>query len=594
MDQVEEVKAKIDIVALISEYLPLKKSGRNFKALCPFHSEKTPSFMVSPELQIFKCFGCGVAGDAIKFLQLYEKMDFWEAVEFLASRVGIKLVRRRLSRNEQLKKRLYQINHLAAEFYHFLLTKHQLGKPVLDYLQQRGIKPATIEKFQLGFSPPKPEAVVEFLTKKGYSVAEILQTGLIIPTRGNSYWDRFRRRLVFPLYDHRGNLVGFSGRVVPSISPPEAPKYINTPETVIYHKGQALYGLWLTRQDIRQKNEVVIVEGEFDLISPYQAGVTNIVAIKGTAFTEEQAKLIRRFTENAIFALDADSAGIEAMKRSIQIAEAIGLNLKVALLPQGFKDPDELAQKDPKLLKETLAKAVLVWDFIIDAALKKFSATDPLGKKKIITETLPFLVKVENEVVRNHYLQKLAQALQVDLEAVLVELEKIKTKQTPSPSFLTQSLDQQQDRRYLLERYLLSLIFSHHQWQWLKDRSWQKWLIISKFKRIVKIVRKILKKKKKTTVKEIFSSLPEELKSGFEEIYLVSEKGAPVNDIEKEIKKALARLEIVELRRQLSLLVEKIARLEKERKTKELVRWEKEFVRLSQQLAELELDFSNN
>jgi len=594
MDQIEEIKAKTDIVALISEYLPLKKSGRNFKALCPFHSEKTPSFMVSPELQIFKCFGCGVAGDAIKFLQLYEKMDFWEAVEFLANRVGIKLVRRQPSRSEQLKKRLYQINHLAAEFYHFLLTRHQLGQPVLAYLKQRGIKSATIEKFQLGFSPSKPEAVVEFLTKKGYSVSEILQTGLIIPTRRGNYWDRFRSRLIFPLYDHRGNLVGFSGRVVPGISPPEAPKYINSPETVIYHKGQTLYGLWLTRQDIRQKNEVIIVEGEFDLISPYQAGVTNIVAIKGTAFTEDQVKLIHRFAENAVFSLDADSAGIEAVKKSVQIAESIGLNLKVAILPQGFKDPDELAKKDPKLLKKTLAKAVLVWDFIMETSLKKFSVSDPLGKKRIIAETLPFLAKIENEVVKNHYLQKLAQALQVDLESILIELEKIKTEQTTPSPFSNQAINQQRDRRYLLEKYLLFLIFSHHQWQWLKDKSWQSWLVVPRFKRIVEMVGKILKKKRKPTAKEIFSSLPEELKSGFEEIYLVPEKETMTDDVDEEIRKALVQLEIMELRRQLSLSAEKITRLEKEGKTRELTHWEKKFVQLSQRLTELEADLGTS
>ena len=592
MNQIEEIKARIDIVDLISQYLPLKRAGRNFKTLCPFHQEKTPSFIVSPELQIFKCFGCGVAGDAIKFLQLYEKMDFWEAVEFLAKRVGIKLTRRRMSQNEQLKRRLYQINHLAAEFYHFLLTKHQLGKPVLDYLKKRGIQSAAIKKFQLGFSPPQPEVVIKFLIKKGYSISEMLQTGLIIPTKRGNYWDRFRTRLVFSLYDHRGNLVGFSGRVVPGISPPEVAKYINTPETMIYHKGENLYGFWLTRQEIRQKNEAIVVEGEFDLISPYQAGITNIVAIKGTAFTEGQAKLIRRFAENVIFALDADLAGIEAIKKSVQIAERIDLNLKVAVLPKGFKDPDEVAQKRPELLRKSLTKAVLVWDFLITASLKKFSPSDPLGKKKILSETLPFLVKIDNEVVKNHYLQQLARALKVDLEAILVELEKIKSAPIAKTTLSSPPINQEEDRRYLLEKYLLSLIFTHHQWRWVKDKSWQSRIVTPRFRRLVRISSNWLKNQKKPKIQNLFANLPEELKPTLEEVYLFSERVNIIN-LDREIRKVVSQLEIIELRNKLSFLEEKIGQLEKRGKTRVLTRYEKEFVRLSQRLAELELDLNN-
>jgi len=349
MDQIEEVKKRTDIVDLISEYIALKKAGRNFKARCPFHEEKTPSFIVSPELQIFKCFGCGAGGDAIKFLQLYEKMEFWEAVEALAQRAGVKLIRRRVSRNEQAKRRLYEINSLVTEFYHFLLTKHEVGRTALGYLVRRGIKPESIETFKLGFSPKKAETITSFLKKKGYAVPEILQAGVAVSTRRGSLLDRFRGRLIFPLYNHRGNVVGFSGRLIPGIPLPEEAKYINTSETMIYHKGENLYGLWLTKREIQKKKKAIVVEGEFDLISSYQAGVTNIVALKGTAFTEDQARLINRFAETAILALDADLAGDEAVKRSAQVADSVGLDVRVTLLPEGFKNPDEVAKKEPKI-----------------------------------------------------------------------------------------------------------------------------------------------------------------------------------------------------------------------------------------------------
>ena len=587
MDQIEEIKAKTDIVSLLSEYLPLKKAGRNFRCLCPFHNEKTPSFMVSPELQIFKCFGCGASGDAIKFLQLYERMDFWEAVEFLAKRAGIKLVRRRLGKDEQIKKRLYEINHLTAEFYHFLLIKHEIGKRALNYLVKRGIKKEIIEQFRLGFSPLEPESVAKFLLKKGYSVAEILQTGLIVPTRRGQYWDRFRSRLVFPLYNHRGNIIGFSGRTIPGISPVEAAKYINTPETIIYHKRQTLYGLWLTKQDIRKKNEAVVVEGEFDLISSYQAGVKNVVAIKGTAFTEEQAKLIRRFAEKAILTLDADFAGNEAAKRSIQVADSIGLDIKIASLPVGFKDPDELAQKDAILLKKTLDRAVLVWDFIIDNSLKKYSATTALGKKKILVEVLPFLAKIDNEVVKNHYLQKLASDLGANLEAVLIELEKLKNKSVKLPSFQDSLPEKEQGRRYLLEKYLLALIFTHHQWKYLSDASWHNWIITPPFKRVVKLGKKFLNRKKTLNVNKFLAFLPEELKTGFADVYLFLEKTS-IKDIDGELERSIKSLETMELRRRLTELAGKIAQKEKEKRGRQLKRAEKEFIRLSQRLTELE------
>ncbi len=586
MDQVEEIKTRIDIVALISEYLPLKKAGRNFNTLCPFHSEKTPSFIISPELQIFKCFGCGESGDAIKFLQLYEKMDFWEALEFLARRTGIKLIRRRLSGDEKFKKRLYEINHLATEFYHFLLVEHEIGKKALDYVLKRGFKKETIEKFQLGFSPAKPDAVTDFLTKKGYSTPEISQAGLIFPARNGGYWDRFRQRLIFPLHDHRGNIIGFSGRVIPGISPSKIAKYINTPETKLYHKGRSLYGFWLNRDQIREKKEIVVVEGETDVISSYQAGVKNVVAIKGTAFTNDQAKLIRRFAETAILALDADAAGGEAIKRSAQVAETVGLDVKIGVLPKGFHDLDELAQRAPKTLKKLIAKPVAVWDFVVDLAFVKKDLRDPGAKKRVLIEALPFLVEIENEVVKNHYFQKLARRLGVDLEAILIEVEKIKSKSdsTRGQEYLDITKTSQ-TRRYLLERYLLTLIFSQQKWKWFKDKSWFDLIANPLFKRIISLAHKSLGKKRKLAVRDFFTGLPGELRAGFERIYLDSQQERKE---EEDIDKVILSLKEENLRQRLSELALEISCSEKEGKPKRLNKLEREFVNIGRQIVNLQ------
>lgn len=583
MDQIEEIKAKNDIVNLIGSYLPLKKTGRNFKTTCPFHKEKTPSFVVSPELQIFKCFGCGESGDIIKFLQLYEKMDFWEAVELLARRGGIKLVSRRLSKDDQIKKRIYQANHLAAEFYHFLLTKHDLGKKALNYVLGRGIKKKSVEDFQLGFSPAQPEAVVNFLIKKGFSKPEIMETGIAFVNQKENYWDRFQQRLVFPLLDHRANVVGFSGRAIPGISSSKMAKYINTPETKTYHKSQNLYGLWLAKEEISKKKEAIVVEGEFDVISAFQAGVKNAVAIKGTAFTEGQAKLIRRFAETAILALDQDIAGSEAIKKSSQVAELVGLDVKIALLPKGIQDLDQLIQKKPDLVKKTLASLVSVWDFVIDFSFSKHSLGDPIGKRKILAESLPFLIEIENEVVKNHFFQKLARKLKVSLESVLIEAEKTKDRKTGFGREKALDSAPSQTRRYLLEKQLLTAIFSQEKWSHFKNKTWFKLISFSLFKQIIDLAGEDLKKKKKFSVKDFFNNLPEELKAGFKELYLVWGEG-----LEEDIGKIILSLKEEDLRRQLSEIGLKVSRLEKEKKIKQLIKSEKDFVKISRQLTDLQ------
>ncbi len=588
MTQIENLKAKIDIVDLIADYLPLKKAGRNFKANCPFHQEKTPSFVVSPELQIFKCFGCGESGDAIKFLQTYERLDFWEAAEELAKRAGIKLTRkgRGMGKEEALKRQLYSLNNSARDLYHFLLTKHALGKKALDYALSRGLAPATLEKFKIGFSPLDPGASGRFLMKKrGFGAEELKKSGLVFQSQYGSgsssgLMDRFHGRLIFPLLDHRGNVVSFAGRLIPGLLPNEDKrgKYINGPETIIYHKSHNLYGLWLTKNEIKKNDTAVLVEGELDMISSWQAGVKNVVASKGTALTIDQIKLIGRFATKLKLALDADIAGNQAVFKGLVLAEKEGLELSVATLPKGFGDPDDLARKDPKGLKKMIKKAIPVWDFVIRSSVEKYGTADPIAKKKVLAETLPLLAKIENEVVKQDYYKRLAQALGADLDSVLIEASKLK----PSPAGQSRGPSEkkeEKDRESLLEEYLLALILLEGKPEKLLDLKFNRFAL----KRVWEELGKFLKKKKSFQLVKFLHFLPEELKPQLEMAFL-KYGDKKIDDVEKEIDKAKQALEKIRLEKRLKKLSERIAREESRRKSKTVDRLREKFTRLQQKL----------
>lgn len=456
-DQVEEVKQKVDIISIIGERIELKKAGRNFKALCPFHGEKTPSFMVSPELQIYKCFGCGAAGDAISFLEQYEGMDFNEALNYLAERVGVKLQPRNFEVGGE-KKKLYDINALAAKFYQYVLLNHPSAKVALNYLTEvRNIKPETIRTFQLGYSPDIQSVFRGFfIDKKRYKYEDLEKSGLTYQRDGRVA-DRFAGRIIFPLFDQRGNVAGFAGRVLPAKEKLDVGKYINTPETPIYHKSNLLYGLNLTRKEIKVKNEAVVVEGELDVISPWQAGIKNVVAIKGSMLTYEQGRLLSRFTQNVVLALDTDAAGKTAALRGIEMAESSGLKVKVALLGK-YKDPDEAAIKDPRGLETAIKEAVPIWDFIVDLVFSKYKSLTGETKGDVSRELVPILAKIKDEIVQAHYIAEVARRLDVPYEAVTKEVEKIETSKDTLSNVAVIAKAITKGRREILEEKLISLV----------------------------------------------------------------------------------------------------------------------------------------
>lgn len=565
-DQVDEVKQKIDIVSLIGEYVDLKKAGRNYKAQCPFHSEKTPSFMVSPELQVFKCFGCSESGDAFSFLEKYEGMDFYEALKTLAARAGVKLKPLSTQVHSE-KEKLYEINRAAGYFYRWVLTSHPTGKLALTYLtRDRGISLDTIATFGLGYSPETAFALKKYLVdKKKFSLKDVEKTGIFYLKDGQMF-DRFRGRVIFPLHDHRGNVVGFAGRILPKDANRDLAKYINTPETEVYHKSRILYGLNLTRADIKRSGQAVIVEGELDTISSWQVGIKNVVAIKGSALTEDQAKLLARFTKKVVLGLDTDFAGDEASRRGIQVAENEGLDVRVMRLA-GYKDPDEAARANPDLLKKAIEKAVGIWDFIIESIFSRQRGQDGGEKTASISrEVIPVLLAINDKILQAHYVEKVAIGLNVPVEAVTKEMERHRglVKSTVS-EIQTGKKPAAKGRRELLEERLLGLVFQNDPKLFLK-KNIRKVILTPLFKGIVTEFILFYKQMKATNLKEFSANLPHEFKTGFTEIVLGN-----VQDLEKDVSMGYSK-ELELILRELNKLTIKNDREKVEQLIRELER----------------------
>jgi len=588
MDQVEEILAKTDIVELIGEYVQLKRAGRNFKALCPFHSEKTPSFIVSPERQIFKCFGCGAGGNAIKFLMEYEKMEFGEALRFLAKRAGVTMRSYQPGPDEAKKQRLYQINHLTGELFYFLLTEHPVGKKALEYLQNRGIQKKTMEEFKIGYAPDERGFLEQFIVqKKGFLKEELEASGLVFKTEANQLIDRFRDRLMFPLLDHRGNIVGFSGRLLQPRK--DVGKYINTPETLIYHKSQLLFGLVQAKEAIRQSKQVIVVEGEFDMISPYQAGIKNIVAIKGSALTDEQIKLLHRFAEEILLALDEDAAGDAASRRGIQAAVSQGLNVRVVRLDGKFKDPDEAVLKDLEFFKKQVKRAVPIFDFYIDSALSRFDINAAWGKKQAADELAPILAEIDDEVLRSHYIQRLARELGVADEAIWEKVGSSVVSGSAAVERKTLSLKGEElpRRGETLMHYFFSVCFQHKKEKLLIDRELAELVVLPAHKRLIRFLKKYFDKNKKFVSRQFAQSLPPELQEIFNEFYLdpLANKIADKGELEKEIEKIKEELKLAYYRQEITRLSKEVVLREKEGKDEEVAALQLKINKLLKQIA---------
>jgi DNA primase len=479
MSVVDEIKERLDIVEVVSSYVALKKAGRNYKGICPFHAEKTPSFVVFPDTQSWHCFGaCGTGGDIFTFVMRQENQDFAGALSLLAQRAGVSLKPRTEAdlAEDKLKKRLHEINERAAEYFHNLLLNSIEGEMARTYLAQREIHRETINRFQLGYALDDWQALGDYLQQRGYQREDILAAGLIIEREdGSGHYDRFRGRLVVPIRDERGRVVGFGARALDD----STPKYINSPQTPVFDKSTILFGLDLAKGVIRREGLAVIVEGYMDVLMAHQHDIANVVASMGTALTEAQLKLLARFGKRFALALDADAAGYQATLRSMSLAQEtlaqrvvpvptpgglikyesrLDIDIRIITLPQG-QDPDKVIRESPALWAELVENALPIVEYYFRAITSELDLDSPKGKAEAVRRLMPVIQEIGNAVERTHYIQKLARLVRMD-ERTLLRQAEMKGKRAKRREVEREELPDREEFTFGLEEYCLSTLLT--------------------------------------------------------------------------------------------------------------------------------------
>ena len=480
---IQQIKDRLDIVEVISSYLKLEKTGINFRAPCPFHQEKKPSFFVSPARQMFKCFGCGASGSVFDFVMKMEGIEFPEALKLLANKAGIALPQYQPHLRSE-RTLLLEICELATRFFEKQLQSTAWGKHCQQYLQKRGLSEQTIKQWRLGYAPAQWRALSDFLISRGYQKNDILKCGLAVQQEQNkNFYDRFRHRIVFPVFNHNGEVIGFGARKIDfapldvnttkAQNDDQSPKYINTPATVLYDKGRVLYGMHLAKTAIHQKDFCILTEGYMDVILSHQAGFTNTVSASGTALTAAQLQIIKRHTVNLYLAFDRDTAGSLATMRGIDLAQKEDFNIKIILTPND-KDPADIISENVSAWHSFVGQAKDIIAFYFDEAFSKFDCQSAQGKKEIAMFLLPYIKKISNRIVQSHWLDVLAQRLNVSPQAILEEWNKIslvdnhthhyadhqgQANNSGQTAEALSALSKQKNRFDLLQEKILTLIF---------------------------------------------------------------------------------------------------------------------------------------
>lgn len=471
---IDEIKSRLNIVDVVSSYIKLHKAGANYRAICPFHSEKKPSFFVSPARQIWHCFGsCSEGGDIFKFVMRIEGVEFGDALRILAQKAGVEL-KRQDPKLKTERQRLFEIAELACCFFERQLDKSTQGKEAKKYLLDRGVKEETIKKWRLGYSPDSWRGLLDFLVSRGYKREEVANAGLALKSeKTGDFYDRFRGRIIFPIFNLSSQTIGFGGRVFRNFTRQdgqEEAKYINTPSTLIYDKSRVLYGLNKAGIQSRKHDFCILVEGYMDAIMVSQAGFENVVATSGTALTNYQLDILKRYSDNIFIAFDMDLAGDSATKRGIDLAQALGFNIKIITMPENpetqgltFKDPAEVILKDPKIWENCVKKAKTIHDFYFENILSKFDKNTLEGKKQISKQLLPIIKKIPNKIEQSLWIQDLARVLNVKEEDIGEELKKVKIDnqdiERKLESQTSQIVRESKTRKEILEEYIAALIF---------------------------------------------------------------------------------------------------------------------------------------
>ncbi|MDD5145155.1 MAG: DNA primase [Candidatus Pacebacteria bacterium] len=473
---IDEIKNRLDIVEVVGSYVKLQKTGINYRACCPFHSEKKPSFFVSPARQIFHCFGCGAGGGMFDFVMKIEGVEFGDALRILAKKVGVELKKQspEYAALRTEKEKLYEICELATRFFEKQLNESAVGKEAKAYLLNRKINEESIKKWRIGYAPDVWQGLSDFLDKRGYKKAEIEKAGLALTSEKGSFYDRFRGRIIFPVFDINSQVVGFGGRVFKDRDKNEIAKYINTPQTVLYDKGRILYGLDKAKVAIRRENYCILVEGYVDLIMICQAGFENVVATSGTALTFSQLKLLKRYSDNLHISFDMDVAGDTATKRGIELAQAQEFNIKVITYPEG-KDPADLIAENSKIWEESVKGAKSILDFYFESTFARFNKDDPEGKREISKILLPPIKRISSKIVQSYWIGELAKKLSVKEDDIREELKKVKLENYSESLGLEpeeiKNMPSKTRRELLEERVIILLVKSPKNMNIVKEKE---------------------------------------------------------------------------------------------------------------------------
>jgi DNA primase len=589
---IDEIKSKLDIVEVISEYVKLTPAGVNFKSLCPFHKEKVPSFFVSPEKQIWKCFGCGKGGNIFNFIMEIEGVDFPQALRILAKKAGVSLKIKDYHFTSKRTKLLDILNE-ATKFYHWYLLNSKNAHEAREYLKKRGILIETIKEWKIGYAPNEWRKLYEYLTKKKFKTEDIEEAGLIVKSPDGEYYDRFRGRIIIPINDLFSNPVGLGGRILPSLEKEDVPKYINTPETQIYNKSKILFGLDKAKLEIKKRNYSILVEGYFDVISAHKAGTKNTVAISGSALTIQQVKILKRYSPNVILAFDVDPSGQASTKRGIDIALSQEMNLKVLILPEG-KDPDECIRKDKKLWLLAIKESKPIMEYYFSSAFKEFDPSKISEQKRVVEELLPVISKIGNLIEQDFWLKKLSDQAKVSYEILRENLKKYikKDEKEEEEEFPLIKKDQELE---IQERFVGLLIkFPEHILSFYEELK-DEFFATDKLKKIVNHLKKIYSlislENEKISYQEFKESLiDEDLKTYVDFLTLAIEKEFPNLEnkvVDKDLEFLFKRIKKDFILKKLKELEIELKTAEEEKNKEKIEEISKEVKKLTEELGKI-------
>ena len=572
---VEEVRQNNDIVSVISQYVHLSRKGRNYFGLCPFHNEKSPSFSVSPDRQIFHCFGCGVGGNVYTFLMKIEGITFKEAIETLAEKANIQLPvleNGQDSIREELKAKVYKVNEFTAEYYHQNLYK-PTAKIAQEYIKKRKLNKETLESFRLGYSG-KFDELYKALKQQGFGEKEILESGLVNKNANGTYIDRYRNRLMFPICDARGKVIAFGGRVLDD----SKPKYINSPENVVYSKGRHLFGLNLAKKEATKK--LLIVEGYMDVISLHQRGVKNVVGALGTALTEQQGWLLRKTTEQVILGFDADGAGQTAITRSMEILQNMGCDMRVLQI-EGAKDPDEYIVKYGEgRFRLEMENAISLVEFKVKNLKKEYNLENSGDKIKFLREISQILSKVESTIEREIYIEKIAKGYNISKEAIYAEVNKLiyrnsRNEETSQKKIIQPKIESQKDKDIEIdkdienrENTIIALLLDTNQkvFNIIKSKLEPKDFRIEINKKIAEEIYKELEKED-CNINKLINTFDDNMKN---HITMVMATDYEFENTEKAIEDILQKYEKEKLNRKKKEILEQLETVQEETEKKRL------------------------